>query len=489
MRTHTSLLAFLAVSALALSICGQSQAITWRAANTSATAQDLLQTATWSGGVPTSAQGAYFGGAQASTYTLSGNMSIGCWQGFDGGATTFDLGTGKTLSVVSAGDLGSGLGITDYGTPYVATVTVKSGTMIFTGADTVQIGYNAGPRVVGSRQHDFIVDGGTVNINGTWNGTGNSSSGALVVDQSGLVWVKAGSTMNVASTSRIRLGIGNIAVPYEGTLQIDGVLNCAGKLTIGEYRPGGTLRIGGTVNLTGTSTPQIGGGSQGNGWEPGSKILLAGGSIVATTHQSLYGNASSFSGAASPGLLMGTGVIDNLDVSLTVSGAAGTYKLAPGDASTTGTIEIKNGNFNENNGQIVSLKIGPTSADKLLLSTAGKIATIYNGINFSALGDLSTAAGNFDLVVAPTVRYGSTSTSLVIGSEVPTVTGDNLVAMLNGLGYTRVTGTAPGAGQFRYYVADAGNGMESVRVQFSPEPMTLSLLAIGGLAMLRRRAC
>ncbi len=480
----------LVLSALViLVVSGQSQAITWRTANTSATALDLLQTSTWSGGVaPGTTEGAYFGGTQATTYTLSADMSIGNWSAYHAGSTTFDLGAGRTLNVVSDGVAnGTNIGCVDYGTAYVATLTVKSGTMAFSGTDPILIGYSGGARVVGSREHNFIIDnGGTVNMNGTYSG---ASAGSMLIDRSGLVWVKSGGILNLGSASRLRVGLDGAQTPYEGTLQVDGTFNVAGKLPIGDYRPSGTMQVSGTVNLTGSSN-QLGNGPQvGTGMGVGSKILLTGGSIVATTtHQSFVMNTQTgaTSATATPGLIMGNGVFDNIDVTLNPgTGHAGWFKLAPGVDAATGTIEFRNANLAESNGQIVALDLGSSSADKLLVSTAGKSATIANGITYSALDSLATINGNFDMVVAPTITYGGTA--LAIGSDIGTVAGDNLVALLNTAGYTRVTGAAPGANQFRYYVADAGNGLKAIRVQFTPEPVTLGLLAIGALALIGRR--
>ena len=472
------------IALVVLILSGQAQSSTYYTAKTSATAPlDMTLASTWTTALPTSATaGQFITAAPATTYFLSADWSCGDWAvGY--ASPTFDLGAGKTWNVVSAANgNGSGIGWYDGGS-YVSTVTLKSGTMAFSGTDPILIGYGA-ERVAGSREHNFIIDGGTVNINGT-NAGGTSNAGCITVQRAGMLWLKAGSTMNIASTSRLRVGTDQGNLAYGGLARIDGILNVDGKISVGDYRPNGTLQVGGTINLTATSGNQFAGGSQGAGLEPGARFLLTGGSIIATNHQALA-CVNSTSDATNPGILMGTGVIDNVDVNFN-TGTAGRFKIAPGvDSLTTGTIELRNASLNEGSGQSVAMKLGVTSADKLLISTALKSATIANGITFSALGDLTMAPGSYDLVVAPAITYGGTALS-TIGSDVPAVTGDNLVTLLTGLGYTRVTGTAPTAGQFRYYVADAGSSLKSIRVEFAPEPATMALLAFGGMTLLRRR--
>ncbi len=469
---------------ISLTFYGQSQAVTVETAKSNGTF-DMTQTTSWTTSIvpnSTAYEANFTGGNTTSTYTLSSDMATGNFQVGNGTNqtinVTFDLGAARTWTV---GGGGSGtynnIGGYNSGSAFVATVTVKSGTLTLTGADGFAVGWTTRTRVAGTLEDNFIIDGGTVNFNST------SSNPGSVINKSGLLWVKSGSTLNTGGSSRLFVG-GNRGAsdPYLGTLQVDGTVNVANKLNFGQAYQGGTTLLSGTINLT------AGAGNTQVTFYPGSKVSLSGGSIVATTHQTLgtTNNTNDLPGSqTNPGLLIGNGILNNLDVAFTNT-TAGQFKLAPGTATAGGTIEIQSGNFTESNGQIIALDLGSTSNDKLLVSTTGKSASILNGITYSALDSLATASGDFDMVVAPSITYGGTALS-TIGSDVPAVTGDNLVTLLTGLGYTRVTGTAPGANEFRYYVGDAGNGLKAIRVELAPEPATLSVLVLGGLVMLKRK--
>lgn len=175
------------------------------------------------------------------------------------------------------------------------------------------------------------------------------------------------------------------------------------------------------------------------------------------------------------------------------AGAAGTLRIESGGLFADGPTDVQGA-------AIIEIEFSTESGnphDRIEVVTAGQSAQVGGVFTYSVLpgGTLSNAAGIFDFLVADTIVYSGADGAFSSGDLPADV--DNLDGLLALAGYVRVIDGPPiDANQYRYYIANdvlpdaEGNlTLDALRLEFVPipEPTVLSLLAAGGLLMLRRR--
>jgi hypothetical protein len=183
--------------------------------------------------------------------------------------------------------------------------------------------------------------------------------------------------------------------------------------------------------------------------------------------------------------LEGNGTIQGGDVYV-----EGDSILRPGLA-TTGTITVQDGDLNvlSNTAQLQwELSTDDGSHDSLEMLASGSTANVAGVLSFTNLGAGVSDFGIMDFLIADLINY-NTVAGAVSSGDVPLNT-DNLDSVMTAAGYTRVFDTPDESGEYRYLIASNVFGdLDALRVEtvLIPEPASLGLLGVGGLALLRRR--
>lgn len=225
------------------------------------------------------------------------------------------------------------------------------------------------------------------------------------------------------------------------------------------------------------------------------RLVLQGGTIITPAGKHVALRQGSVADAQATLEGFGTIVGGNLRVE-------GDSIVRPGGAGATGTIVIENGNLAvlATEAQLLfDLSTDASAAhDSIVLQSAGSSANIAGLLSFTnlAVGSGAQAAGILDFIVADTIAYNTGTDGLNLSSGDIPLDADNLDSLLQAEGYVRVFGTPVNLGEYRYYIAndvleDSAGGLtlDALRLEIAPipEPGALSLLAMGGLLMLRRR--
>jgi hypothetical protein len=291
----------------------------------------------------------------------------------------------------------------------------------------------------------------------------------------------------------------SLRIMDHGILKLDG-----GTITLGFPTTGGFNAPYGPHGLVLNNT--IGLGSKGADTPANDKATLTGnGTInrnpVAGGYEAVFAQANT---RISPGV---TAVAANVGVPGGINpntigpsagvGATGTITITGGDLRTTTT----GGNVPEQAATEIKLDFSTSSNahDRLAVTQATRTADINNVMTYNDIGAGGIhLGGTMDFLLADTITYTTSNlTASPAGTDIP-VNTDNLDTLMTAQGYSRVLAASPGFGQYRYFLAEnvalddslvPGLTLDSLRLEYGaiPEPSSLSLLALGGMAMLRRR--
>jgi hypothetical protein len=191
-------------------------------------------------------------------------------------------------------------------------------------------------------------------------------------------------------------------------------------------------------------------------------------------------------GAASGNIMIRSGAFLKPGTSI------GTLTVSGGGVSATQTWGNNTGSVTVEAGGHLVMEMNSTAADKLVLSAANvaTVATLAAPVEFLVDPTFAPAVfTTFDLVTARTITYqGGLVGDLALSA-------DNLDEQLATISasYNRVTTTPTAPYEYRYQVIsnDTAN-TDILRVEFAavteiPEPASLALLGLGGVALLARR--
>jgi hypothetical protein len=123
-------------------------------------------------------------------------------------------------------------------------------------------------------------------------------------------------------------------------------------------------------------------------------------------------------------------------------------------------------------GAFVGFELGPTSSDAFVPGVSGTYSTASSGIS---IVDNASAGGSFSVSIPNTVFTQDTLDIPGLASEIYDGNGLLQVRDSQSFGYTYSGDTSPADASVRYGVAAV------------PEPASLSLLCLSGLALIRRR--
>jgi fibronectin-binding autotransporter adhesin len=378
-------------------------------------------------------------------------------------ATPFGA-SGNTLVLENATLQGKGSGSggsIGYATPY---------SMSLSGTNTINTGKSftfgaSGMTIAGSGTLVFNDNGSsnnfTSNIKGGFSGTGaNAFTGTL-------------QTASTTTGANIRLYAngGSFAGVPNGILDLEGgtvaytdtpQTNSGGNTFTYGALEGGDISATFAGGTAGAPTESIGGlglNTTFAGSITGNNIItLTGGSLTLTNTGNTYTGATNVNG----GTLIDNGAITASPVTVGASGTlAGSGSLG-GLATVNGTIAP-----GDNTG-IDTL----TLTDGLTLGAAS--GTYDEDIDAAGLSDLLAVTGNITLGAADTLNV-------------------NVLDSISGQNYTIATYTGTLSGTFATtdlppgYSVNYGTGSDSSITIVVPEPASLSILGIGGLALIRRR--
>ncbi len=391
---------------------------------------------------------------QSDTFQQTGGNSV-----FNGGSTFVAnggaAGLGGAKFLLDAGSvktLGGGLVI---GQNSAADLRTKTGTLLDTSTSGTQTGSGGELRIGqnGTATWDF-QSGSTVYVGGT-----------LFTSVGGTSTITQGSFTSLTVNGSLQVGYGNNSTWTQngGTNVVNGEFRMgegsSGKSSIYDLNAG-SLTVSGhtylsvgsntsTFNQTGGVYTQAGGGQMDIGYTGSGSAVgiynLSGGKLL-TVGQTIARNSNALSALnitggtlAATSINYGTGTLVN---------AGGS--VAPNDNGVVGNLNITNGSFNMTSGNLALDFASLASFDMMTVSGSSSLAGLVN-VNYLA-GYLPTLGDTFNVLTA--------SGGLTLGSL-----------------------TAPG------YSTAVVNDNKTLQLTFTgvPEPTSLGLLGLSGLAMLRRR--
>jgi autotransporter-associated beta strand protein len=415
------------------------------------------------------------------TASYTGTMVLA---GATNSATALNFTAGGTISV-SGGNLLVGAIASTPGSGATATiagmVTTSSSTMLVSVADSTTLAMSGNILAGSTATIARTVGGGSLVLTGTGStfkslrigisGDTPTSGGTVYFDNAGALGL-AGDTL----TNGIQLNQGKLAYIGSGTATINKTLSLgANDVTLAGGDMTFTATLGNSLFRT-----------SGNSYSP--KLTVENN----TTFQSAFNQFS----VSSPGLtLSGSGSLalnaatNTFADAITISGA--TLAVNGALTATSGAIALTNGGTLKGTGTIAG-------------SVTAVSGTVSPGIGVATLkvGNISLQSGAAFLVDLNADGSGDTlvvtGSGAIGGALTGTATGD----FINGQTYTIIDGQSGAlTGNFSgltegatvllsgkeftiSYLNDGGGDVSLVAV---PEPSTLSLLAVGGLGLLRRR--
>ncbi len=332
-------------------------------------------------------------------------------------------------------------------TGYVGKTAGQTGTLSMDGGSTLSV----------TRVHlgENDTSEGTVSLTGT--NTNLSASYGIFVGMggTGTLELSAGATINTARLEAGDTGTGSITVTGTNTK-----ITTTNDVRLGT-EGSGTLTIsnGGTVDITGDFIAAY------DTTECTGELTVTGAGSTLTASAAVtigdygFGTAQISAGAQVNGATGVIGSVSNSMGMVTVTGAGSEW-------NTSGSLVIGNngdGTLNILNGGLVTvgteLQLDPNGTDtnNIYMETGGELA-----LGYSTATDLTAFLA--DITGNGTIYYMTESSGYA-----------NITGGVEGVDYSVTLGTGDLAG---YSV---------LSVPAVPEPATMSLLALGGIAMLRRR--
>ncbi|MEX0777848.1 MAG: PEP-CTERM sorting domain-containing protein [Phycisphaeraceae bacterium] len=415
------------------------------------------------------------------TVTTSAGLTLGDYRG--GGIATVD-GNGTVWNnsgAVLFARTGSG-----------NTYTQPRAQMFITDGGHFNHDTDSGAFTVASGNYDARID--VDGVGSQLNFTGNSSHNILI----GVYQTSAGSTWNitdgglVSSTTTIGLSQNNqnntadvntFNISGNGAKMTAPVIVVSGRSGSDVNRGPVVVNLGVGGILEGTdfdgSDRSIAVGDRG-------RLSLQGGTVSLVAGKRLTLRDSDGAADGNRATLEGFGTITGGHVYAEID-----TRISPG-VSGTGTIQVQNGNLVTLSTDVEMLWDFSTddgSHDSLQMLADSQSATIAGLISYTNLGAGNTASGILDFVLADSITYDGASSALTAG-DIPLNT-DNLDSVMAAAGYTRVFSAPANVGEYRYLIAtDAVGSLDALRLEIFgviPEPASLSLLALGGVMLIRRR--
>jgi hypothetical protein len=407
------------------------------------------------------------------TYNLTGSGSLDVKDrlyvaGHNGAAATGTLNVNTTGTITAGGDLNLGAA-NGTGTMNLTAGTVNVGAWLSIGRDE---NGTDGTGVVNQTGGTFNVNLNTiVALPGT---TGNYTMTGGTNATNGELWVGQGR---------------DAAGPAVGTMTVNaGTVTANNWIAVGREGGTGTLNVGGTGSVReiggGETHFTIGTGSQGSG-----TVNVSAGGLVETNADFIVAENN----ATAVGVVNQTGgtviVGRNLEVQRV---GTGTYNLSGGTLSVAGHIDAVDGTFNFTGGKITRPDAGTVTVNGNLATTGATFIDAGAGKTFDVNGTLDVTGGiGLDLAGrSVTVGAGSIDLGLVDSIngefEAPTITN------FNAGGATLISESAGEGGAFNpatqsvYWIQEAG-GAVTLEYSVVPEPGTVGVFALSGLALLARR--
>ncbi len=388
----------------------------------------------------------YLGSTTVSGGTLAGigTNAFGSTNGINVGSGTLSLRGDSNTNFVKASDSSLYAVTTTVGSG-ASTIDVDQATVTGTAAKTMTIGTLTLNTAITNATTFTGANNTSLSIGAVT--TGNSANGTETLTNN----IGGGGSLTLASISVLRTGTTpTLVFNGSGNTTVTGAITQSGATAL-TYSGAGTLTLSGSDNHSGTTTVSSGTLLR-NGAHTG-----AGAYIVATG--AILGGSGSITTAGNAGIAGSVA-------------ATTAWKLSPGDVGAIGTLTTDlgtgqldiRGAVNASNSQSMLFDIGATG-DKVILSgtTVLNIGTgtlEFNDFLFTDKGNI--AVGTYTLF---------DSSSAITGTLGATLTGSFGVGSV-------ITGT----------IAFANSSQDIVlNVTAAPEPTSLGLIGLGGMALLRRR--
>ncbi len=412
--------------------------------------------------------------------------------------TTLTVATGGYLSLEpSQISTGHSLGVAN---GYDATINISGGQLVNLGSITLGngIGWGGSPAVQNQ------VGTGTLNVSAGFLGrnenftTGATGMSITVGSKSNGVINLSGGTINTGQYGSVTLGASTPATGFEtyGTgliKQTGGTLENGRAMTVGSAAPGRYELSAGTL-VTGTNNAGLTVGKNAKG-----EFIMTGGTLTTSTTTTIGGGTGDGLLSISDGDVSGPRfVVGNVGLTgtgeLRTIGSAGSISLSTG-AGGSPLRSYDNGTLD--------FQIGATGVSTIIANnsapTDGRtIINLAGTLKLELLDGYTPDSGDQFVLVSTNItaaaRETTDSKSAILGAGIFTDVGTYYANNLSG-GYTNagLSLDASNVGSWTYSVdptyASNGttiNGYQLVAT-YVPEPTSLSLLAVGGLALLRRR--
>jgi hypothetical protein len=311
---------------------------------------------------------------------------------------------------------------------------------------------------------DVKIGGALVTASGAVTGSsGTDTSLALMItDGAHLVQVIDGSQAFVNNFSSGTGSTANIEVTGEGSLLALNRLNLGGTATAKVGVADLTVGDGASLLLNRQPTG-AGNALKLKVWD-GSTLTLENGTVGVTSENTFARRgiveiAGTLQGIGKFELAEDSGTLGYFSLDNLVGGV-----IAPGTATTTGMLQFEDTEFTS--AGTLAIKFANPSSDQIILTSAGRSATITGDIEFSALDGFSiTEETIFDVLIADSIDFSGSSNfeSFLAANELEGTLG---VVTLD-------------SGEYA--------GFEALRVTLVPEPASAMLVATGGALMLIRR--